>query len=178
MRTPSLESRRIYGEHERTGGPDAKSARNSTEETVTHSAIARCLLCLLCGAQGAGTAAIDLNRTHATHLEWVAHARFHLVWQVVSYVLLSLLELSLLLTPGPFLEQRFYLAAVLASVPMLSCFAAFACQRIYGGAIFNPNGIRPLGITAFGSNLPVDLSLASEVAALFLLICIVALFRN
>jgi hypothetical protein len=80
---------------------------------VTHLSIARDLLAVLCGMQGVATFAIDLNHTHATNPLWLRHARFHLVWQAISYALLSLFEVALVLAHGPFLELRFYLAAVL-----------------------------------------------------------------
>jgi len=79
---------------------------------VTHVSIARGLLAILCGAQGAATLGIDLNRTHATNPRWPGHARFHLVWQAASYAFLSLLEVALVLAAGPWPEQRFYLAAI------------------------------------------------------------------
>jgi len=95
-------------------------------------AIARLLLAALCGGQGLATVAIDLNRTHATNPEWLRHARFHLVWQVVSYALLSVLEVALIVAPGPLERERFYLAAILAGIPMVSCLAAFFTRKIYG----------------------------------------------
>lgn len=128
---------------------------------MTHSAIARDLLALLCGMQGSATLAIDLNRTHATNPLWPRHARFHLVWQAVSYALLSLLEIALILAPGPFLELRFYLAAILACIPMVSSLAAFACRKIYGGLFSTPTAFsRPgsqslaLGCTSMSISLP------------------------
>jgi hypothetical protein len=145
---------------------------------MTHAAIARWLLAILCAAQGIGTLAIDLNRTHATNPLWPPHARFHLVWQVISYALLSLLELALLLVPEPFREQRFYLAAILAFIPMLSCLAAALSRRVYGGALFDPAGIPPLTVAVLGSKLRIDLNLAVEVLALFMLVAIIALFRH
>ena len=145
---------------------------------MTHFEIARSLLALLCGAQGLATLAIDLNHTHATNPQWPRHARFHLVWQTISYALLSLLEVALVLTPGPLREQRFYLAAILASIPMLGFLAAFFWRRMYGGALANPNGIAPARIAVLGSELQIDLNLAAEVAALLLLLAIVALFSH
>lgn len=145
---------------------------------MTHVEIARWLLVLLCGAQGAGTLAVDLNRTHATNPLWPRHARFHLVWQAIGYALLSMLEVALILAPGPFHEQRFYLAAVLATIPMLSCMAAFLLRRVYSGALSDPNGIPPVTVEAFGSEFHIDLNLAAEVAALFMLLAILALFSH
>ncbi len=156
----------------------AAGAQDLQEAYVTHATIAQALLALLCGVQGAATLAIDLNRTHATNPEWTRHARFHLVWQAASYALLSFLEVTLVLAPGPLVEQRFYLAVILASMPMLGFFAAFFSRRVYGGALFDPNGIRPVRIELLGSSLNVDMNLAAEGMALLLLIAIVALFRN
>jgi hypothetical protein len=124
------------------------------------------------------TLVIDLNRSHASNPRWPGHARFHLVWQAVSYALLSLLEVALVLAAGPFRDQRFYLAAILAVIPMLSCLFAFICRRTYGGAIDNPDGIQPVGISFFGSELYIDLSLTAEAVALLMLLAIVVLFRN
>lgn len=145
---------------------------------MTHVAIARGLLALLCGTQGVATLAIDLNRSHASNPQWPGHARFHLVWQVISYALLSLLEVALILVAGPYREQRFYLAAILAGIPMLSCLVAFLCRKMYGGALYDPNGIQPVRIQAFGSEHYIDLNLTAEVMALLMLLAIVALFRH
>jgi hypothetical protein len=145
---------------------------------MTLSAIARYLLAILCAAQGAATLAIDLNRTHAANPLWLRHARFHLVWQAVSYALLSVLEVILILAPGPLPEQRFYLAAILAFIPMLSCLAAFGFRSAYGGALHDPNGILPLRFTLFGSEVRIDLNLAAELASLLLVAGIVALYRQ
>lgn len=143
-----------------------------------HEAIARWLLALLCGVQGAATLAIDFNRTHATNPLWSKHARFHLVWQAISYAMLSLLEIALILTPGPFPEKRFYLAAVLASIPMFSCLAAFAWRKIYGGALSDPNGIPPVIVMVLGSERHIDLNLTAEAVALFALLGILILFSH
>lgn len=141
-------------------------------------AIARGLLSFLCGAQGIATLAIDLNRTHATNPRWPSHARFHLVWQATSYAVLSLLEVTLILIPGPMQRERFYLAAALTSVPILGCLAAFFCSRLYDGSIFNPDGIRPVRVAIFGVEFRIDLNLAAEVTALLLLSGAVLLFNS
>lgn len=145
---------------------------------MTHAAIAQILLAALCGAQGMATLAIDLNRTHATNPLWLRHARFHLVWQVVSYALLAVIEVALILAPGPLAKPRFYLAAVLASVPMAGCFTAFFLKNLYGGALSDPNGIPPIQLRVLGSQIHIDLNLAAEIAGLLLLIVAVALFRH
>lgn len=145
---------------------------------MSHLTIARGMLALLCGMQGIGTLAIDLNQTHATNPLWPRHARFHLVWQAISYALLSMLEVVLILTPGPMQAPRFYLAAILAGVPMVGFLAAFVCRRLYGGALSDPNGIPPMKVAFRGSERGIDLSLIVEVAALLLIAGAVALFRT
>jgi hypothetical protein len=144
---------------------------------LSHATIARWLLSALCGAQGMGTLAIDLNRTHASNPLWLRHARFHLVWQAISYAMLSAVEVAMILTPGSYQEQRFYLAAILASIPMLSCVVAFVARDLYGGGLHDPNGIPPLRVVIFGSERLIDLNLAAEAAALLILASIVVLYR-
>lgn len=144
---------------------------------MTHMAIARGLLAILCGMQGAGTLLIDLNRTHATNPLWPKHARFHLVWQAMSYAVLSLLEIALILAPGPVQVERFYLAAIFACIPMVSCLGAFAWRKKYGGALSDPNGIPPVRVAFFGLEHHIDLNLLAEVFALLMLFAIVALFK-
>lgn len=144
---------------------------------MTHCQIARWLLAGLCGVQGIATMAIDLGRSHAMNPEWARHARFHVVWQSASTGLLTIVALALILMPGAYMEPRFYLAAVLASVPMLGFFAAALSRRAYSGAFSDPNGIPPALVILFGITWKIDLNLAAEVVALPMLVGIVAVFR-
>ncbi len=144
---------------------------------MTHQAIARDLLAALCCLQGLATLAIDFNRTHATNPGWPGHARFHLVWQVTTIAGLALLEVVLVLSSGPFQEQRFYLASVLAGIPMLSFFAAFITHGIYKGTLTDPNGMQPLKITVLGSTLRIDLNLVAETCGALALAVIISLYR-
>jgi len=144
---------------------------------LTHTAIARTLFMLLCLFQGLGTLLIDLGRTHSTNPDWLRHARYHVVWQAISAALLSLIELALLLVPGRDPDGQFYLAAVLASIPMLGFFGAFATRRLFGSALSDPNGIPAVRIVVSGSEQWIDLNLFAEVVAFTLLLAIIALFR-
>jgi hypothetical protein len=67
---------------------------------VTQQTVARDLPAILCGLQGLGTMAVDLNRTHATNPLWPGRARSHLVWQTLGTVWLALIEVVLILAPG------------------------------------------------------------------------------
>ncbi|HEV2485772.1 MAG TPA: hypothetical protein VGT08_09590 [Terracidiphilus sp.] len=145
---------------------------------MTNQAIARGLLAVLCCLQGLATLAIDLNRTHATNPEWPGHARFHLVWQTAAFAVLAALEVLLVLATGPLQDQRFYLAAILAGVPMLGFFAAFIAHGLYKGTLSDPNGMRPLIITVRGSSLRIDLNLVAEICGLLALAAIFAIYRR
>jgi hypothetical protein len=144
---------------------------------MTHLAVARVSLALLCALQGLATLAIDMSRTHATNPRWPAHARFHVVWQTANTALLALLELALILSRGPYEKQRFYLAMVLTSVPMLGFFAALISRATYGGALSDPNGIPPARLKVMGRVLLVDLNLAAVVVGMLALVAIGLIYR-
>jgi hypothetical protein len=131
---------------------------------------------LLCAFQGLGTLLIDLGPTHATNPDWLGHARYHVVWQAISTAVLSLLELALLLIPGRYQDERFYLAAVLAGIPMLGFFGAFATRKLFGSALSDPNGIPQVRIVVSCSEKWIDLNLVAEIVAFTLLLAIVAFF--
>jgi hypothetical protein len=57
---------------------------------------ARILLTILTAGYGLIPALADLNKTHAKNPLWTPHARFHVVWQVCSYVGLALIGLGLI----------------------------------------------------------------------------------
>ena len=145
---------------------------------MTNQSIARDLLAALCLLQGLATVAIDLNRTHATNPGWPGHARFHVVWQTAAFAWLAVLEVALVLTSGPYPEQRFYLAAILAAIPMLGFFTAFAARNLYKGTLSDPNGIPPLRVSFQGSTHRIDLNLVAEIGGVLTLIAIVALYRH
>lgn len=100
----------------------------------------------------------DLNRTHATNPLWIPHARYHVVWQVCSYVGIGLVSLWQLWTPGPDQIARAHLAAALALCIYVGFFTAAATMPIYRGSLADPNGIPPLRFTAFGRKRTVDLN--------------------
>jgi hypothetical protein len=144
---------------------------------LTHQQLARDLLAAFCAMQGAGTIALDLNRTHAANPLWLHHARFHVVWQAATTAALAVVELTLLFAFGPLTAHRFYLALVLAALPASGFFAALVTRGIYGGALSDPNGIPPLTIRRGKKTLRVDLNLVVEIAAVILLAGVLWLFR-
>ena len=86
----------------------------------------------------------DLNRTHATNPHWVGHARFHVVWQVVSYAGLALLALCLLWIPGAERSTRAVTVGVIALCILVGFFAAVAGRPRYDGALADDNGYPPV----------------------------------
>ena len=133
---------------------------------VDHRWVARVLLSLLCGIQGIATVAIDLNRTHATNPEWVGHARFHVVWQTLTMALLAVVELGLLWGGWVSEERGFILALVLAGLSPVAFLVACVARRMFGGTLFDANGILPLPVRVGSRVVPVDMNLAAVVGAL------------
>jgi hypothetical protein len=144
---------------------------------VDHQAIARALLAVFCATQGIATVVIDLSRTHATHPGWLGHARFHVVWQTANLAALSIVEIALILVRGPSVTERFYLAAVLAGVPILGFFAALFARNLYRGTLSDPGGIPPRIVNIRGRQLLADLNVVTEILGLLSLAAIVAIYR-
>src|SRR5436305_1374816 len=78
--------------------------------------LARVLLTLATIGYGVIIVKADFNKTHATNPVWTPHARFHVVWQILSYVGFGLIALALIWVPGPYAVERLYLAAAFAAV--------------------------------------------------------------
>jgi hypothetical protein len=146
-----------------------------------HRVTARVLLSLLCGIQGLATLVIDLNRTHATNPLWPGHARLHLVWQSMTVALVSIVALCLLWSPsalGLSSDQRFFLAALLASVSCFGFLLAFLGRRLYAGTLSDPNGIPPLHVSVAGRTFAFDMNLVAIVVALLSLAFLLALYMH
>jgi hypothetical protein len=104
---------------------------------------ARVLLTLATIGYAFVTVLADFNRTHATNPKWTPHARFHVVWQISSYVGFGLMALLLIWVPGPYGTERLYLAAAMAAIVYLAFFAALFSMPVYGGAAYDDNGYLP-----------------------------------
>lgn len=144
---------------------------------MAHADLARILLAIFCGLQGVGTMVMDLNRTHASNPEWLGHARFHVVWQTATVVVSAVVQILLLMVPGPLQLERFYLAAVLSALPIMGFFFAFIARGLYGGTLSDPNGIQPLRLKVYGRLICVDMNLVAEAAALLTVLALVAWYH-
>ena len=106
--------------------------------------LARVLLTLATIGYGVITVKADFNPTHATNPLWTPHARFHVVWQITSYVGFALIAFALIWLPGPYRVERLYLAAGFAAVVYGAFFIALATMPVYGGRTYDENGYQPL----------------------------------
>jgi len=101
---------------------------------------ARILLTLVAFGYSAITVFADFNKTHATNPSWTPHARFHVVWQVLSYCGIALISLYLIWAPGALPIERLYLAAALAVAIYGGFFGAVFGRPVYGGGLYDQNG--------------------------------------
>lgn len=105
--------------------------------------LARILFTLMTLGYGAATIIADFNATHATNPRWTPHARFHVVWQILSYSGFGLMALALIWWPGPMAIERLYLAALMGIIVYVAFFIAVFAMPLYGGGAYDDNGYRP-----------------------------------
>jgi hypothetical protein len=120
-------------------------------EFATDHLVARVLLTLNTLGYSLGPAIADFNRTHATNPLWTPHARFHVVWQVLSYCGIGVISLVLIWTQGPLVWL--WLALALAVAVYAGFFATLFAMPRYGGSVADPNGVPPLAMVKFGGKL-------------------------
>ncbi|HET9715395.1 MAG TPA: DUF6640 family protein [Pseudolabrys sp.] len=147
---------------------------------VDHILIARILLTLMTIGWAVLTVVADFNKTHATNPAWTPHARFHVVWQISSYVGFGLLAFALIWSPGPFVVERLFLAALMGAIVYAAFFAALIAMPLYGGAAYDTNGYLPFkapipifakkwdaNITAFSIQLVILLAAVLTASGVF-----------
>ncbi len=81
-------------------------------------------------------AAVDSNNTHATNPSWDPHSRFHVVWQVSSYVYVALLALYLIWTAGSD-TWPLWLAFFIAAAAYGGFWTAVLSRSVYGGTLIS-----------------------------------------
>lgn len=102
-----------------------------------HILVARILFTLMTVGWAIATVFADFNKTHATNPKWTPHARFHVVWQISSYVGFGLLAFALIWWPGPLALERLYLVALMGTIGYAAFFAALLAMPVYGGAAYD-----------------------------------------
>ncbi|EHI14840.1 DUF6640 family protein [Mycolicibacterium thermoresistibile] len=120
--------------------------------------IARIVLTVVILGFSAVPAYADFNKTHATNPKWTPHARYHVVWQVASYIGIGLVALGLLWIPGAGSVLRAYLAALLALCVYGGFYVAAASMRLYGGRLYDDNGYPPVPVKVMGRERRIDLN--------------------
>jgi hypothetical protein len=105
--------------------------------------LARILLTIATLGYGLVTIKADFNATHATNPLWTPHARFHVVWQILSYAGVALIALGLIWIRGPLEAERLYLAGGLGIAMYGGFFAAMFSRPVYGGVLYDENGYLP-----------------------------------
>ena len=108
-----------------------------------HLLLARLLFTLMTAGYAFMTILADFNATHATNPKWTGHARFHVVWQITSYIGFGLLAIALIWWPGPLAVERLYLVATMGAIVYAAFFIALAAMPVYGGRAYDDNGYQP-----------------------------------
>ncbi len=119
--------------------------------------IAKILISLLAVMQAIGPMKADFNQTHATNPLWPAHARFHVVWQVLTQAGVSGVALTLLWAFPSQLNN--WIAALLAFNWIVTFFINLAVMSMYDGALKDVNGIKPFKFNIGGKIREVDTNL-------------------
>src|SRR4051794_40348587 len=104
---------------------------------------ARILLTVAALGYGLATIKADFNKTHATNPAWTPHARFHIVWQILSYTGIALIALGLIWADAPLATERLYLAAALAFAIYGAFFATVFARPVFSGSLYDDNGYKP-----------------------------------
>lgn len=129
-------------------------------EALYHQVLVpRLLFSLVAFAIAVGPIFADFNKTHATNPLWTPHARFHVVWQVLSQSGISLVILYLLWSDAPDYGRHIRIGAILNYVWGASFYATLASMKLYGGALKDVNGIKPFRFNIFGTVYLVDTNL-------------------
>jgi len=128
------------------------------DPSYDHNFIARILLTVMTAGYGLVTIKADFNRTHATNPLWTPHARFHVVSQILSYVVFGLIAFALIWIPGPLYVERLYLTCACGLVVYGAFFITFLTMPVYGGKTYDENGYLPFRVELFGRKLELDVN--------------------
>jgi len=129
------------------------------ETLFDQTLVSRLLFTLVAVMISVGPIFADFNKTHATNPLWTPHARFHVVWQVLSQTGVSLVILYLLWNDAADYMVHIWIAAVLNYIWIASFFATLATMPLYGGALKDVNGIKPFRFNILGTVYLVDTNL-------------------
>lgn len=122
-------------------------------------------------------AVFDSNETHATNPSFPGHARFHVVWQVSSYVYVALLALYLIWTAGAD-TWPLWQAAILSAAAYGGFWSAVLFRPAYGGTLVSEvNPVPTFKWTIAGKAVETDANITLFTPAVgVLLLAILALW--
>jgi hypothetical protein len=117
----------------------------------------------------------DFNTTHATNPKWLPHARYHVVWQVMSYICMALIALYLIWGS----DDTFGMAGLwLAVSAYIGFYAAAVAKPLYGGAQYDANGVLPVHVRVGGKQLAFDVNMTVfTLMSLLLVIAVICLMQ-
>ncbi len=131
---------------------------------------AKILLTITTLGYSAIPALVDFNKTHATNSSWDPHARFHVVWQISSYLLVALVALYLIWTAGT-AHGPLWIATLLAAAAYGGFWIAVFTRPAYGGTLVsNANAVPDIQWTFLGPNVKTDANVTAFSALVLLLI--------
>lgn len=121
--------------------------------------VARIIFSLIAIAISIGPMVADFNKTHATNPLWTPHARFHVVWQVLTQAGVSMIILTLLWLPAADQITHTWIAVCLLYVWFIAFYATLASMSLFEGSLKDVNGIKPWHWKLFGKTYLVDTNL-------------------
>lgn len=144
------------------------------EPIYDQNLVPRLIISFIAFAIAVGPMVADFNKTHATNPLWPPHARFHVVWQVLTQSGVSILALVLLWRESGDYLFHLYVAAAIVYIWIATFFATLASMRLFAGALRDTNGIEPFRFNIGGKVREVDTNLFGVV--LFTLLNSLAVF--
>jgi len=108
----------------------------------------RCLMTLGVLLYAVGVPYLEVNATHVFNPQWVAHARLHEVWQLVTNSALGAASLWWIWGPA---RQR-VLPSLVALLITGGFMLAYLGRDLYGGSMVHPDGTEKV---LFGLNIGV-----------------------
>jgi hypothetical protein len=98
----------------------------------------------------------DSNNTHATNPSWTGHARYHVVWQVSSYVYVAVLMLCLIWIPATDI-RLLWIVAITAACMYAGFWTAYVSRPAYGGWLVDKvNGVPDFKWNLLGRRFSTD----------------------
>ena len=129
------------------------------ETLFDQNELTRLLMTLVALVLCIGPAVADFNETHATNPNWPGHARFHVVWQVLTNSSLCLVMLYLLWVPVVQYDLQLRLVGILMAIILGSFYVTLLSRHLFGGTLKDENGIAPFRFRLPGREILVDTNL-------------------